>query len=490
MRLAWAVIVGGSLGAAAACSGSATSDCEGEACTAPPPPREGGPDAPAPPPPPPDPPVDSGVHGALLFAQSYGGADEEFEDGIAADPSGGLGLVGSAKSSFDFGSGMLVNAGGADAFVAKLDKDGKTLAARFFGDASDQFGTSIAINGAGETFALVLYHGTVDWGGIQDVANADGAFDLSLGRLRIDLSFANRAYLGGAGPQNGFSVFADPAAGAYVAGQNGGSMSVAGAPLTATEVNDGFAAHVLSSQDWGAPLADPAPGMDVKGIAFDASGSAYVTGSFTGTMDLGGGPVTSAGGADIFVEKLDAAGKHVKTARFGGASDDRAQRIAVDKSGRIVLAGWYTGSSSLGTATVTSKGAEDVFVLALDASLAPLQTLTFGSAANDEATGLAIDASGGILLTGNTFGMIDFGGGPLPNAGMADIFVAKLRSDGAHVWSRTMGDAGDQRSYYGAAISTTGDVWITGHFTGSMDVGGKTLTSAGLHDVFLAKYSP
>jgi hypothetical protein len=454
------------------------------------PPRDGGPEAPAPPPGPPAPPPDAGKPGALLFAQVYGGADEEFEDGLAIDPSNGVVLAGSARSSFDFGKGMLTNAGGPDAFIAHFDKNGAALGARFFGDSLDQFATGVAVNGSGDMFALMLYHGSIDFGIGVDTANADGQFDLTLLRLRSDMSSANRQYLGGTGPQNAFAVACDPATGALVTGQNGGNMTVAGQMLTATEVNDGFVAHVLSSQDWAKGYADPAPGMHPMAVTYDPSGNAYVTGSFTGTMDFGGGPVASAGGEDIFVSKLDAAGKHLKTVRLGGATDDHPWRVAADKSGHVLVAGSFTGSATLGNVTLTSKGAKDVFVVTLDENLAPLSAIGFGSAADDEATGLAVDASGNIVITGHTFGTIDFGGGPMTSAGASDVFAAKLRSDGAHIWSRLIGDSGDQRTYYGATIATTGEIWVTGHFTGTVDVGGKTLTSAGLHDVFLAKYAP
>ena len=46
-------------------------------------------------------------------------------------------------------------------------------------------------------------------------------------------------------------------------------------------------------------------------IAVDGEGDVLVTGFFEGTVDSGGGPLTSAGGSDIFFAKYDAAGEHL-----------------------------------------------------------------------------------------------------------------------------------------------------------------------------------
>jgi hypothetical protein len=69
-----------------------------------------------------------------------------------------------------------------------------------------------------------------------------------------------------------------------------------------------------------------------------------------------------------------------------------------------------------------------------------------------------------------------------------NVFAAKLRgSDGTHLWSKGYGDQSGEQSGAGIAVSASGDVVLTGTFGGAIDFGAGALTSAGGLDVFIAK---
>ncbi len=61
-------------------------------------------------------------------------------------------------------------------------------------------------------------------------------------------------------------------------------------------------------------------------VAVDGDGNVVVAGYFVNTVDFGGGPLTSAGGSDVFAVKLSGDGEHLWSQRFGGTSDDFALR--------------------------------------------------------------------------------------------------------------------------------------------------------------------
>jgi hypothetical protein len=56
-------------------------------------------------------------------------------------------------------------------------------------------------------------------------------------------------------------------------------------------------------------------------VTFDPSGNVAITGTFAGTVDFGGDPLTSSGWRDIFLAKFDASGAHLWSQRFGDAEN-------------------------------------------------------------------------------------------------------------------------------------------------------------------------
>src|SRR5829696_10005829 len=82
-------------------------------------------------------------------------------------------------------------------------------------------------------------------------------------------------------------------------------------------------------------------------VGLDAAGSVYVAGKFEGTNQLGTNTLVSAGGSDVFVAKLNAAGDLQWAFATGGTNDDRATRLLVSSNGTLFLCGQFTVTSNL-----------------------------------------------------------------------------------------------------------------------------------------------
>src|SRR5258705_170803 len=88
-------------------------------------------------------------------------------------------------------------------------------------------------------------------------------------------------------------------------------------------------------------------------IALDPAGSgdAYTTGDFTGTADFDPGAgvfnLSSAGGHDIFISKLDGSGNFVWAKRIGGTGDEYGESVTIDYagSGNVYTTGYFDGTA-------------------------------------------------------------------------------------------------------------------------------------------------
>jgi len=99
------------------------------------------------------------------------------------------------------------------------------------------------------------------------------------------------------------------------------------------------------------------------------------------------------------------------------------------------------------------------------------------------------DSNGNLIIVGYFYSpSINFGGGNLNNVGSNDIFIAKLRSNnGSHIWSKSFGStSNDQPNEF--AIDSFDNIIIIGSFSGNINFGGGILSSAGLSDIFVAKF--
>ncbi len=122
-------------------------------------------------------------------------------------------------------------------------------------------------------------------------------------------------------------------------------------------------------------------------------------------------------------------------------------------------------------------------------------------------TGLAVNSTDDIFLTGQFGEQIDFGvtvedgtnqfnsnvgGGPtalnILTATEQDIFVMKLLANAQHAWSKNYGNAGDQ---HGGKIKadSSGNIWLAGDFSGTISFGGQILSTGFDLDIYLAKLS-
>src|SRR2546421_7047849 len=270
----------------------------------------------------------------------------------------------------------------------------------------------------------------------------------------------------------------------------------------------------ISEYDTGKPLViDPTlvystylgGGGDDSGssIAIDSNGNVYVAGTTTSMNFPTHGPVfpTTAGLADIFVTKIDAAGANIIYSTYiGGSGLDRADGIAVDANGNAYVVGRVDSTSTNFPATVGSFGPAyrggdfDGIVFKLNAQGNALVYSGFlGGEENDSTEGVAVDATGVAYVTGGTKSSAFPTTGNAyqgQRAGDTDAFLTKINAAGSgFLYSSYVGGSGTDRSS-GVVIDGAGLAYIAG-YGASPDFPTEDPFQAGFgggFDAFIAKF--
>ena len=307
---------------------------------------------------------------ALVYSTFLGGAtDIDDALGVAVDSAGNAYVTGETGST-DFpvtpGAFRTTRNGEYDAFVTKLNPSGSALVySTFIGGSLVDFGVRIAVDIANNAYVLGNTRSSdfpTTPGAFDTVAN--GAFDIFLLKLNPTGSgLVYSTYIGGSDMDSAGGLAIDSAGNAYVAG---GTASLnypttPGALRTTSDGNDGV---VTKLNPTGSALVYSTfiggSGFDsVAGIALDASGNAFLTGS-TGSTDFPATPgaiqsVLNGGTVDAFVAELDSTGSTILLGTYlGGAGSDGASDLKLGPSGAIFITG-----QTMSTDFPTTPGAFD-----------------------------------------------------------------------------------------------------------------------------------
>jgi hypothetical protein len=294
---------------------------------------------------------------------------------------------------------------------------------------------------------------------------------------------------GESGGAMAYNITVDPVGSVLFSGWFNGTIDFGGGPLASTGGDDIFVVKLdpEGSRLWSKQFGGPGVRQYVHGLAADAEGNVLVSGLFEETIDFGGGLLTSAGGDDVFVAKLDAEGNHLWSKRFGGAGDDYATRLALDENGDIIFTGGFQQAIDFGGGPIPSVSTYDIFVAKLDGDGVHLWSHSFGGPDEQAGEDVAFTPDGGVVVTGFLRGSATFGNTVLSSAGGDDIFFLRLNSQGNPLWSRRYGSQGQDVGIT-LTVDGAGDVLLTGVIGGTVDFGGGPLASAGGLDVFLAKF--
>jgi len=307
-------------------------------------------------------------NGDHVWSKSFGGDGEEWGAGIASDLHGGIYVAGGSDSdTVDLGEGEQPTEGGDDILMMRLDHEGNYMWSRLLGGDGDDRAGGLAVDTAGNSYIAGSYES-----------------------LSLDFE------AGGHGNAGGSDI-----------------LVVKLAPDGSTVWSRSFGAE---DDDYGTD------------IDLDDSGNVLLCGfSSSSSLDFGGGVHHILGFQGMFVVKLDPSGQRIWSRIYGGALWEEARALAVGPAGSLFVTGRVSSSGlDFGNGDLPIQGGDDVFLLKLDSAGKHLWSHSFGGEAEDIGTSVAV--SNGHVFLGGYFESESFapGASPLPFAGERDIFVSKF----------------------------------------------------------------
>lgn len=250
----------------------------------------------------------SSVDGQPVWVKRFGGTSNDFGYGVAIDSAENIVVVGNYSGTVDFGGGPRSSTEGKS-FLLKLTPEGTHLLSRPLGGAQvSSFHTfAVKVDASDNIATLTQFTGTSDMGCVNRLASAGAVSNILFTKFT----------------QAGACVW-----------------------------NQGFA---------GGGNNQSATALDVN-----SAGDLVITGSFCGTISLGGDFLSSASecpASDMFAARYASDGTHLNSVRAGGTGSESGNGIAQSSDGRFFVSGSFDGFAEFGGETRTSLGNSDGFIV-------------------------------------------------------------------------------------------------------------------------------
>jgi len=426
--------------------------------------------------------------GEPIWWRTFGNDSEQWPDDIAADKDGNVYVCGTFEGTLQFDeTPALVSQGGNDIFLVKLDKDGKAVWSRRFGDGNDQADCHMAADSQGVAIAGT-WHGTMYFGGQV----LGGAFEKAyVARYNGSGNHLWSAPLQLFTGPNLRSIATLPSGDVVLVGWIPNSNQDGGSDAFALQLaaNDGILAwsKLISDEVY----TDQAGNQTALDVATNDDGEIAIVGQFEVPQYAKGLTNYRYDGSGNLLDH-----KEYQVGGLGGACDVEDDfRIAFGPEAEHILSGsfWctlYLDSFTFEGPTDQLNTTGDVFWTKVNPDWtvpwahhypAPSELLS--------PLRLAIDAGGNVVVAAETENSVNFGGGVAgPDTGGGGVVFAKVAPSGAHSWTRSF--PGGAQSNPQIATLTGGSAAFALSFSSTIVVGMKPSPAVGARDILIGKLAP
>lgn len=387
--------------------------------------------------------------GCEAFSQSYqwavggGGTNGDWGNAITVDAAGNSYVTGWFQSTAFFGTNQITSAGHYDIFIAKYNTNGQLVWLKQAGGIDTDIAYGIDLDNYGNLYLGGTFQATATFGSIT-VSSSNASPDIFIARYDTSGNCLWVQSAGSTTDDQAQAIAVDKASSKiYLSGYFRNTATFGSLSITSSGNSDVFIAKYDSIAALnGTPLWLQKGGGSAYdncySVCTDAGGNAYITGYIAGTATFGSFNITSAGDDDIMVVKYNSAGAVQWAHRDGGAGLDRGLKITAHGNS-VAYTGWFNGTAMFGALPLTSAGVDEIFVAAIDTNGNVQWVNKAGGTGYDQGYGICTDASGNVFATGAFDGTALFNTTPVTSAGSWDIFIAKYSPAGIFQWVLTAG---------------------------------------------------
>jgi hypothetical protein len=380
------------------------------------------------------------------WVKAFGGEGQDQANGIITDSDSNIYISGRFYGESDFdptdNEHILSSNGDVDIYIQKLDKNGELLWVRSFGGIGTDKGLSIAVDSESNVYCGGHFTDSVHFNSIL--------IDTSLGYTGLEM----HNYI--------LMKF----------NSEGELIWVKSIDVNQTDQNN-MRGHIIVNSD-----------------------AIYSIGMFEGTVDFDSSidsmMITSNGGIDYFIQKMDLDGNQLWTKAYGSIYNDfiYMSPIELDKEGNLYCISQFQNEMSVGNDVIYSNGGYDIAVHKLDSDGNDIWVRSFGGSNNEWAGDLEIDANFNVITSGEFYATVDFDPSNeisnLESKGNSDIFVQKFDQNGNLVWVNSFGGSDFD---FGSKVKVDefDNVILVGGYQDQVDFERKNLVSNGGQDIFIVK---
>jgi len=225
-------------------------------------------------------------------------------------------------------------------------------------------------------------------------------------------------------------------------------------------------------------------------VTTDSENNIYVTGNYSETISFDGYTMNNYSSAyDIFITKFNKNGDVIWAKKIGSNGSDESYSIIADKQNNIIVAGSVQTVAYFDSVEISNNdlGSRTLFIAKYNSEGKLIFVKNFGGHLNFAYCSV-VDAEGNIIAAGDFDRSIIIGGKSYSTTASSSPIAIKLNENGDVVWVVAPTCTSGYNKFIGAAIGSSGEVFLTGSYNYKIEFGTQNLTNSGNLDGFICAY--